>query len=337
MLMSIVDEIRQDREKGAKRLESEYKAGLMTLARRFCTDESDANELVNRTFAIVVANIDSYLEQSAFFGWMSRILVNCHSKDVRRKSNETVVLDPVLPEDAEDEDAYARVFREVDASLLRDAIEQLPPDIKRTLMMHYFMDMPIKDVAKVLSAPSGTILWRLHYARQILAAKLGANGKKPIVALIAIGLFIAVSAAAVAIGVAASAEGAKATRGVEATCEPSEPTSCPAAASSVSLVPLSAQSNGEESPPVEGEAVAASTASRSSSASAQTYNSLAPHTNAETTDFWDTTGYDMTPASSASGVCTTDIHRLARTEAVSCNVISSFRRIRFRGICISFR
>ena len=51
--MSIVEEIRQDREKGAKRLESEYKAGLMALARRFCADESDAEDLVNRPFAKV--------------------------------------------------------------------------------------------------------------------------------------------------------------------------------------------------------------------------------------------------------------------------------------------
>ena len=203
-------------------------------------------------------------------------------------------------------------------------------------MMHYFMDMPIKDVAKVLSAPTGTILWRLHYARQILAAKLGAKGSKPIVALIAIGLFLAASAAAVAIGVVASVEGAKATRGVEATYEPSEPTLCPAAPS-VSLVPLSAQSDGEGFPPKESETVAASTDSLSVSASAQTYNSLASHTNAETTDFWNTTGYDVTPASSASGVCATAITRLVRTEAMSYNVISSFRRVRFRGICISFR
>ena len=195
--MSIVDEIRQDREKGAKRLESEYKVGLMALARRFCADESDANELVNRTFAIVVENIDSYIEQSAFFGWMSRILVNCHSKDMRRKSNEIEVSNPSLPEEAEDDDACARVFRAVDASLLRDAIEQLPPEIKHTLMMRYFMDMPIKDVARVLAVPSGTVMWRLHYARQILAAKLGANIKKPVVLLVAAALFLMASAAVV--------------------------------------------------------------------------------------------------------------------------------------------
>ena len=89
--MDIVEELRQNRESGAKRLEAEYKAGLMTLARRFCADESDAAELVNRTFAAVVEGIDDYLEQSAFFAWMCQILTNIHSVDVRRKSNRTVV------------------------------------------------------------------------------------------------------------------------------------------------------------------------------------------------------------------------------------------------------
>ena len=40
--MTIVEELRKDRENGAKRLESEYRAGLLTLARRLCADEGDA-------------------------------------------------------------------------------------------------------------------------------------------------------------------------------------------------------------------------------------------------------------------------------------------------------
>jgi len=53
--MDIVEEIRQDREKGAKRLVEEYKAGLMSLARRFVPNETDAEELVNVTFAKAAA------------------------------------------------------------------------------------------------------------------------------------------------------------------------------------------------------------------------------------------------------------------------------------------
>ena len=119
--MDIASEIRKDPENGARILQSEYKAGLTTLARRLCADESDAEELVNRTFAEVVRSIDSYLEQSAFFGWMCQILVNLRSKDLRRKSSRVEVADAGAVDAASDEDSAARLFRDVDAGLVRDA------------------------------------------------------------------------------------------------------------------------------------------------------------------------------------------------------------------------
>jgi RNA polymerase sigma factor (sigma-70 family) len=120
--MDIVEELRKDRENGAKRLVSEYKAGLMSLARRFYKNESDAEELVNATFAKVVANIDDYLEQSAFFAWMCQILTNEFRDSVKRKSNKVEIYPGVLP-DVADDDAQEEIFRNLDHSLLRDAIE----------------------------------------------------------------------------------------------------------------------------------------------------------------------------------------------------------------------
>ena len=176
--MDIVEELRSDREKGARRLEAEYKAGLMSLALRFCNDPGDAEELVNSTFATVVENIDNYIEQSAFFAWMCQILTSKVSRNTRRKSRQMEVFPGVLPE-AVDENGGDDIYRKLDATLLRDAIDTLPPDIRKTLLMHYFMDFSVKDVARMLAIPAGTVMWRLHYARQILAAKLGAAARKP--------------------------------------------------------------------------------------------------------------------------------------------------------------
>ncbi len=178
--MDIVEEIRLDKERGAQRLVSEYRAGLMSLAIRFCHDAGDAEELVNRTFAEVISGIDGFLEQSAFFTWMCQILINLHAKDIRRRSSSNEIPTGELP-DVADESAEGGVFRELDASLLRDAIETLPEDIRKTLLLHYFMDMSVRDIARFLSLPTGTVTWRLHYARQMLAAKLGATAKKPAV------------------------------------------------------------------------------------------------------------------------------------------------------------
>ncbi|MBR3086769.1 MAG: sigma-70 family RNA polymerase sigma factor, partial [Kiritimatiellae bacterium] len=177
--MDIVEELRTDPETGARHLKNEFRVGLMSLARRLCKNESDAEELVNSTFAEVVESIDNYAEQSAFFAWMCRILVRRHSRDTRRKINGSIVCDQDALNAAIDEDATERIYREVDASLLRDAIETLPDDVCKTLMMHYFMGLSVKEVARILSLSSGTIKWRLGIARQMLAAKLQTAAKKP--------------------------------------------------------------------------------------------------------------------------------------------------------------
>ena len=176
--MDIVEELRTNRESGAKRLESEYKAGLMTLAMRFCDSPSDAEELVNRTFAAVVEGIDDYLEQSAFFGWMCQILKNIHSLDQRRKSNRNEICTGEIP-DIIDEAAQEEIYNSLDRSLVREALGKLEPEDREVLLLHYFMDVPIKKMAQILTVPTGTVKSRLHYARKALAAKLGVAARKP--------------------------------------------------------------------------------------------------------------------------------------------------------------
>ena len=197
-MISIAEEIRNDREKGAKRLESEYKEGLLVLARRFCSDESDAEALVYRTFAEVIEGIDGYTEKSAFFGWMCKILVNCHAKATRRKANSTVTFPGNLPESPDD--GAARVVQSVDASLLRDAIRALPPEMEEAVVLHYFMDLPLLKIARILMVPVGTVKSRLHYARLILGRRLGSPLKKAGVATLCLLLFLGVALGAVWLG-----------------------------------------------------------------------------------------------------------------------------------------
>ena len=193
--MTIVEELRQNRESGARRLVAEYKAGLMTLARRFYADPGDAEELVNATFAAVVDSIDNYLEQSAFFGWMCQILTNIYTMDVRRKSNQTVSCPGVVP-DCPDYAAQEAIYDNLDAALLRKAIDTLPRDQREAIALHYFMDMPVAQIAKYLSVPNGTVLSRLHYARKALAAKLGAAARKPGIKALLIAVALAALTAA---------------------------------------------------------------------------------------------------------------------------------------------
>ena len=200
--MDIVEELRNNRENGAKRLEIEYKVGLMTMARRFYVDETDAEELVNRTFAAVVDGIDGYLARSAFFTWMCQIMSNIYAADVRRKSNATVTYPGEVP-DVTDEAGVSRIFDSIDASIVRTAVEKLPKEMREVILLHYFADMSIPQIAKFISIPAGTIKSRLHYARKALAAKLVGKAKKPGVKALILALALSALAAVGAVGVVA--------------------------------------------------------------------------------------------------------------------------------------
>lgn len=193
--MDIVSEIRENREKGAKILENEYKGRLMPIALRLCADYSEAESLVYHTFEEVISSIDSYTERSAFFAWMCKILVNCHGKSIRRKSNRTVQYTDVPPEVAV-EDGAERVFRAIDAGFLREAIESLPKEMKEAVILRYFLDQPVAKIAQLLSLPIGTIKSRLYYARVILGERLGRTMKKPAALVAAVLLLVGVVSAA---------------------------------------------------------------------------------------------------------------------------------------------
>ena len=241
--MTIVEELRNDRESGARRLEGEYKAGLMILARRLCADPSDAEELVNRTFAAVVEGIDGFLEQSSLFTWMCRILNHIYSTDCRRKSRQMEVCQGDLS-DVEDDRAQDEVYRNLDAALVRDAIDALSPEHRETLLLHYFMDIPVAKMAKILAVPAGTVHSRLHYARKALAAKLGVKahemarkpGAKALLVALALACTAALGAGIYRLGWGepsgrAAGEGAPSERAApsapSAPSEPSEPSDAP--------------------------------------------------------------------------------------------------------------
>ena len=197
--MNILDEIAGDAEKGAGRLIDKYGGRLTAAAVSLCGNETDAKDLVWETVDIAVRQIGAYRGEAAVFEWLYGIMQNLYRHSLRRKSatNEIPMAD--MPDESVEGpfDGTAKIVQEIDAGMLRDAVNALPPDMRESVVLRYFMDMPILQIAKFLSLPIGTVKSRLHYARIALARRLGAQLKKPAVAALAAALFLAASAAAV--------------------------------------------------------------------------------------------------------------------------------------------
>ena len=55
---------------------------------------------------------------------------------------------------------------------VRDAVSRLPRRLSEVVALHYWADLPIVEVARVLNKPEGTVKRRLHEARTQLAETL---------------------------------------------------------------------------------------------------------------------------------------------------------------------
>ena len=201
--MSLIADIHNDMEKGAVRLITEYRARLISDAVRICENIGEAEDLVDRTFVKVIRNIESHHEDRNLYGWMKTIMVNVHRNDLARP-----VARGTEPVDAETLEAHAgadwstdeEILRNSDSEAIHAAIKQLSPKYQEAILMRYYDEMSVKEIAAFLGKPIGTVCRRIQIAHRLLAGKLAVmlgRGKKPL-AVILVAFLSLVSAAAVA-------------------------------------------------------------------------------------------------------------------------------------------
>jgi RNA polymerase sigma-70 factor (ECF subfamily) len=56
---------------------------------------------------------------------------------------------------------------------VRDAVERLPERLRDIVILHYFADLSVEQIARAVKRPTGTVKQRLHAARVALATTLG--------------------------------------------------------------------------------------------------------------------------------------------------------------------
>ncbi|HNP70946.1 MAG TPA: RNA polymerase sigma factor [Kouleothrix sp.] len=57
-------------------------------------------------------------------------------------------------------------------TIVRAVLDDLPPNHRSVLVLHYLEDLSIPEVAAILDCPEGTVKSRLHHARKLLKGQL---------------------------------------------------------------------------------------------------------------------------------------------------------------------
>ena len=96
-----------------------------------------------------------------FDAWLHRLVINACLDLLRRRGRRVAEVELTSLDTYGGVDIAADF---ADRDLIADAIARLDPTRRAIVVMHYFLGMPLADVAEALEIPIGTVKSRLHRA-----------------------------------------------------------------------------------------------------------------------------------------------------------------------------
>jgi RNA polymerase sigma-70 factor, ECF subfamily len=138
-------------------------AAFAVLGDRTAADDV-AQDAVQRAFG-ALARFD---ETRAFGPWLKRIAVNCAIDELRRRRKVDSLDEQRVLRQGESE-SLAGQLRNLGVV---DAVAALAPNKRLVVVLRYWLDFPIEEIAEVLQIPAGTVASRLSRAHDELRVLL---------------------------------------------------------------------------------------------------------------------------------------------------------------------
>lgn len=149
-----------------------YQNIAMRTAFLICKNRTDSEDIVQETFVQCHANIHSLKDGNCFKPWMLKILIHNAYGLQKRKSREMAddqveqqincQIRAICPGPLEGE-----IKKEQGRTVLH-AVEQLPQKHQTVVILYYYDELSVKEIAKVLGCREGTVKSRLYFARNHL-------------------------------------------------------------------------------------------------------------------------------------------------------------------------
>ena len=148
---------------------------LLAVARKILRDPDAAEDALQQAVIRGWRSLPHLRDPARFDQWLYRILVMCCYAEAnrRRRVAATVRQLPLEQSIGDGVDAVA------DREALDEAFKVLTPMHRAVVVLHFFADLPMTDVAEVLGIQPGTARSRLHYALRSLRAALDALDRGP--------------------------------------------------------------------------------------------------------------------------------------------------------------
>ena len=152
------------------------------VAFRLLGHEQDALDALQDGFLKALLHLSEFDGRSGFRTWLLRVVTNA-ALDLgrRRRRRLSVSLDQFAAEEtgrttarngSGPHDPSAGLVRADLRTMLNAALDQLSPSIRTTFVLFAEAELSYKEIADCQNVPIGTVMSRIHYARQKLQGRM---------------------------------------------------------------------------------------------------------------------------------------------------------------------
>ncbi|HJP87966.1 MAG TPA: sigma-70 family RNA polymerase sigma factor [Candidatus Limnocylindrales bacterium] len=145
-------------------------ADAYRLARAILLDDTEAEDAVQEASVAAWRARGSLRDPARFEPWFDRILINQCRDQLRRRRRAVRVAAPPIGFDP----SAPRPDTGTDADLDR-ALDALDADHRIVVLLRYWQDRTVDDIADRVGIPAGTVKSRLHHALRSMRASLEAS------------------------------------------------------------------------------------------------------------------------------------------------------------------
>ncbi|MFI3249601.1 MAG: sigma-70 family RNA polymerase sigma factor [Eubacteriales bacterium] len=133
---------------------------LYRIAFCYLGSEADCLEVIDESIYQALKHLKKLKEEDFFETWLTRIVINGCNKELKRRSR---VLFGDIPEKSQE--FY-------DNLPLKEAMEKLPNHLRNVIIFRFYMDKTLKETAKLLDMPQGTVVTHQRKALALLRLEL---------------------------------------------------------------------------------------------------------------------------------------------------------------------
>lgn len=144
-----------------------HQRSVYHLCYRYTGRYEDANDLAQDVFLRAYKGLRDFKGRASFRTWLYRVAINVALNYVTSKSprlDRMATLDGVDRADPHAENPAEAVLREERAKRVRQAIAQLPPKQRATLLLRVYQELPHEEIAVIVGSSVGACKANLFHA-----------------------------------------------------------------------------------------------------------------------------------------------------------------------------